>query len=84
MQTKTFQASARSSKLYAMKPTSSGNLGAAGIPGAETRGSTPPTPGMMTHNSLKKNYLLFFYFIVVSFGCHKYSYVILRPPYVLD
>uniref|UniRef100_A0A336N317 CSON010021 protein n=1 Tax=Culicoides sonorensis TaxID=179676 RepID=A0A336N317_CULSO len=39
------QASARSSKLYGMKPPGSGNLGATGIPGAETRGSTPPTPG---------------------------------------
>lgn len=66
MQTQTFQASARSSKLYAMKPTSSGNLGAAGIPGAETRGSTPPTPGMMTHNSLKKKLLIIF-FISLSF-----------------
>lgn len=39
---------ARSSKLYTSKgSSSSGNLGAPGVPGAEpSRGSTPPTPGM--------------------------------------
>lgn len=39
---------ARSSKLYTSKgSSSSGNLGASGVPGAEpSRGSTPPTPGM--------------------------------------
>uniref|UniRef100_A0A4Y0ASX0 SH3 domain-containing protein n=1 Tax=Anopheles funestus TaxID=62324 RepID=A0A4Y0ASX0_ANOFN len=38
---------ARSSKLYTSKgSSSSGNLGASGVPGAEpSRGSTPPTPG---------------------------------------
>ncbi|XP_037050483.1 voltage-dependent L-type calcium channel subunit beta-1 isoform X5 [Bradysia coprophila] len=37
---------ARSSRLYATKGSSSGNLGGAGAPGAEpSRGSTPPTPG---------------------------------------
>ncbi|KAG5683673.1 hypothetical protein PVAND_012940 [Polypedilum vanderplanki] len=36
----------RSSKLYASKASSSGNLGTATAPGAEaSRGSTPPTPG---------------------------------------
>lgn len=54
-----------------MKPTSSGNLGTTGIPGAETRGSTPPTPGMMTHNSLKK-FFNYYFFISLSFGCHIY------------
>ncbi|CRK90791.1 CLUMA_CG004482, isoform B [Clunio marinus] len=41
------QASAvRSSKLYASKASSSGNLGMAAAPGVEpSRGSTPPTPG---------------------------------------
>lgn len=38
---------ARSSRLYATKGSSSGNLGGPGAPGAEpSRGSTPPTPGM--------------------------------------
>ncbi|XP_058820672.1 voltage-dependent L-type calcium channel subunit beta-1 isoform X4 [Topomyia yanbarensis] len=38
---------ARTSKLYTSKgSSSSGNLGASGVPGAEpSRGSTPPTPG---------------------------------------
>ncbi|XP_055858391.1 voltage-dependent L-type calcium channel subunit beta-1 isoform X17 [Episyrphus balteatus] len=37
---------ARSSRLYATKGSSSGNLGGSGVPGAEpSRGSTPPTPG---------------------------------------
>ncbi|CAD7080106.1 unnamed protein product [Hermetia illucens] len=37
---------ARSSRLYATKGSSSGNLGGPGVPGAEpSRGSTPPTPG---------------------------------------
>lgn len=57
---------ARSSRLYATKGSSSGNLGGS-VPGAEpSRGSTPPTPGM-THFSFPRFHFFIIYLLFIQF-----------------
>lgn len=49
---------ARSSRLYASKGSSSGNLGGGGLGAEPSRGSTPPTPGKLILMQIRMNLLL--------------------------